>query len=705
MLVASLLGILCHSGQLGELAQALSHFITLGAALLLAPAIAWATQGRYYLARPNQIPVFQPGQAPAMATCCICEHHFEQEDVTHCPAYAGQICSLCCSLDARCQDHCKPGANYASQLAAFFRAVLPDWITSNVSARLGHFLVLVTALNGLSALLLALIYHQSVHHAGASAGVLAATLWQVFFLLLIVTGVVCWLFVLAHESRLVAQEESQRQTRLLLEEIEAHERTDQALQQAKEHAEAANLAKSRYLTGISHELRSPLNAVLGYAQLLERDRDLPPHRRQAVGVIRQSGEHLADLIEGLLDISKIEAGRLELNQQPVQIRLLLEQLAHMFRLQAQAKGLRFDFDYRGHFPLVVKTDEKRLRQILINLLSNAVKYTRDGQIRFTASYRNQVAEFTVSDSGEGIAEADLERIFHPFERLRQPGSTATGTGLGLTITRLLCEIMGGDIAVTSSPGQGSTFKAMLMLSRLDEPAAMPPMAAARIIDGYVGPRRQLLVVDDDDSHRRLMRELLEPLGFTLVDEANPLQALALLQQWHSEGQLPDLVMLDVAMPGMDGWQLASAIRRFAIELPLLMVSADASDGLVQGQTLATGEPPLHHAYLFKPVHVGQLLEQLGRVLQLEWRYRPTDTDDGDNLGSHSSRPTASAASPQLLSELAHLARIGHRKGLQLKLTELQLQGGHDPHWLQQLLELTTNFEFDRLQQLLDEQAA
>ncbi|MBQ1782126.1 MAG: response regulator [Gammaproteobacteria bacterium] len=703
MLVASVLGILCHSGQLGELAQALSHFITLGAALLLAPAIAWATKGRYYLARPNQIPVFQPGQAPAMVTCCICEHHFEQEDVTHCPAYAGQICSLCCSLDARCQDYCKPGANYASQLAAFFRKVLPVWITSNISARLGHFLVLVTALNGLSALLLALIYHQSVHHAGASAGLLAATLWQVFFLLLIVTGVICWLFVLAHESRLVAQEESQRQTRLLLEEIEAHERTDKALQQAKEHAEAANLAKSRYLTGISHELRSPLNAVLGYAQLLERDRDIPPQRRQALGVIRQSGEHLADLIEGLLDISKIEAGRLDLHQQQVQIRLLLEQLAHMFRLQAQAKGLRFHFEYLGHFPLLVKTDEKRLRQILINLLSNAVKYTREGQIRFTASYRNQVAEFTVSDSGEGIAADDLERIFRPFERLRQPGSTATGTGLGLTITRLLCEIMGGDIAVSSTPGKGSTFKAMLMLSRVDDLHLQQavPAAAAQIIDGYHGPRRQLLVVDDDDSHRRLMRELLGPLGFELLDFANPLEALALLQHWQGEGRLPDLVMLDVAMPGMDGWQLARHIRSLAPSLPLVMVSADASDGVVQGAVADSAETTLHQAYLFKPVHVGQLLEQIGALLELQWCYR----HQSDSAGEIPAVSPVSAVSAQLLAELAHLARIGHRKGLQLKLTELQQQETHDSQWLQQLQALTSSFQFERLLQLLDEQAA
>ena len=199
---------------------------------------------------------------------------------------------------------------------------------------------------------------------------------------------------------------------------------------------------------------------------MENDETIPAHRKEALGVIRRSGEYLADLIEGLLDISKIEAGRLDLHRDQVRIELLMEQLVTMFRLQAEDKGLAFDYHCPNPLPELVTTDEKRLRQILINLLSNAIKYTDRGGVSLTLRYRSQVAEFTVRDTGEGIAPENVERIFRPFERIRTPGQSRTGTGLGLTITRLLTEIMGGDISVESEPGQGSVFRVSLMLSSL-----------------------------------------------------------------------------------------------------------------------------------------------------------------------------------------------------------------------------------------------
>jgi signal transduction histidine kinase/purine-cytosine permease-like protein len=406
MLFASVVGMVSHAGLLGDIAQALSHFIALACALITAPVIAWATKGRYYIARPtlnsqqlafnSEQLFFNSEQNQAIhsekyktITCCICEHRFEHEDITYCPAYAGDICSLCCSLDARCHDYCKPGANYREQLSRFFSLFLPKIIISKINSQVGQFLGLIFVINGLSAFLLSLIYFQTPIHDSNTALLLENTLWKVFFLLVIITGIVSWLFVLAHESRHVAQEESQRQTRLLMEEIEAHERTDNALQLAKEQAEAANQAKSRYLTGISHELRSPLNAVLGYAQLLEKDPGMPAHRKEAIGVIRRSSEHLADLIEGLLDISKIEAGRLDLHKDQVRLPLFMNQLVNMFRLEAEAKGLQFVYECADRLPEFVSADEKRLRQILINLLSNAIKYTEKGQVLFTLRYRTK----------------------------------------------------------------------------------------------------------------------------------------------------------------------------------------------------------------------------------------------------------------------------------------------------------------------------
>lgn len=713
MLIASIAGITCHSGLLGDIAQALSHFIALGVALLCAPLIAWGTQGRYYLARPAVNLAAEHNehdQKHACLSCCICEHKFELEDMTYCPAYAGHICSLCCSLDARCNDHCKPGANYTEQVGIFFKQFLPRSITDNINSRLGHFLILVLVINGLSAILLSLIYFQTPIDAPETAALLEATLWKVFFLLVIVTGVVSWLFVLAHESRVVAQEETQRQTRLLMEEIDAHERTDRALQAAKEEAEAANLAKSRYLTGISHELRSPLNAVLGYAQLLEKDPSMPAHRRDALGVIRRSGEHLADLIEGLLDISKIEAGRLDLHQDQVRIALLLEQLVHMFRLQAEAKGLQFIFECNDRLPEFVRTDEKRLRQILINLLSNAIKYTDKGSVTFKIRYRSQVAEFTVTDTGEGIATENIERIFRPFERVRRPGSTATGTGLGLTITRLLSEIMGGDISVSSTPGKGSTFKASLMLSSISKPLTESMTAPVQTIFGYRGPVRRLLLVDDESSHRQLMRAMLTPLGFDIIDMDNPFDVIARLAQEHINETTPDLIMLDVSMPGMNGWQLAQAIRDNQYTMPIIMVSADASEGKELPATHDNDATPLHDAYVIKPVRIQLLLDHIGRLLKLNWCYEkehgPIQTSEPQIIATETIGTRELQNSD--LDELVRLAAIGHKKGLVEKIQQLQHNGHYSPQdsqLLQQLASYSANFQFEKILELIDQYTA
>ncbi|MES2825345.1 MAG: ATP-binding protein [Pseudomonadota bacterium] len=706
MLFASVIGIICHTELFGNIAQALSHFIALACALIAAPFIAWMTKGRYYIARPTlatsteflKIATEPKQHQHSTVTCCICEHKFESEDMTYCPAYAGDICSLCCSLDARCNDFCKPGANYREQLNNFFKLFLPNWITSRISSQVGQFIILILTINGLSAILLSLIYFQTPIHDSATALLLENSLWKVFFLLIIITGIVSWLFVLAHESRHVAQEESQRQTRLLMEEIEAHERTDNALQVAKEQAEAANQAKSRYLTGISHELRSPLNAVLGYAQLLEKDPGMPAHRKEAIGVIRRSSEHLADLIEGLLDISKIEAGRLELNKNQVRLQLLMDQLVNMFRLQAEAKGLQFIYKCQDRLPEFVRTDEKRLRQILINLLSNAIKYTDKGTIYFQLAYRSQVAEFTVQDTGEGIASENIERIFRPFERIQRPGSTATGSGLGLTITRLLTEIMGGDISVKSLPGAGSTFKASLMLAAINNPFEESLHAPVQTIYGYHGTPRTIMIVDDEKTHRMLMRTLLTPLGFNLIEVDNPLNALTVLAQQTAEDNQPTLIMLDVSMPELDGWELAKKLRQAQYRLPIIMVSADASEGRNQPQSQEAS--PLHDAYITKPVRLNLLLDHIGHLLNLRWCYE-------EDLLPTSASPVAKLFQPfalpaeEHLNDIAHLANIGHKQGLQKKIRQLEEYNLATPEFIQQLKNLTNHFQFEKIVQWVD----
>ncbi len=479
------------------------------------------------------------------------------------------------------------------------------------------------------------------------------TVAVVFFIFAIIAGIVSWFYVLAHDSRVVAEEESSRQNTLLLKEIAAHRKTDAALQNAKETAEAANRAKSRYVVGLSHELRTPLNAVLGYAQILERDETIPVPRQSAIKVIRRSADHLSGLIDGLLDISKIEAGRLQVFSNEVNIQDFLDQLIDMFAPQAAAKGILFEHQRSRNLPLYVRTDERRLRQILVNLLSNAIKFTDEGTIRFGVEYRSQVATFTVSDTGRGISEKDLNRIYEPFQRGEADNvRPMPGLGLGLTITKLLTNTLGGEISVTSERDKGSTFKIRLMLSTIDRPNTAP--APERKIVSYTGPRRTIMVVDDNEDHRELMREVLAPLDFVVLTAAGGPECLTLI-----EGVKADLFLVDISMPGMNGWQLVEKLRDAGQKAPILMLSANVGDAPAPG-----GEG--HDDAITKPVDITRLRDKLARFLGLDWIY----ADDPRLLLPAMLPDKPVSPGPGHIEELISLCDIGYVRGIEAKLAEL-----------------------------------
>ena len=670
--IAAALALFAATGSFGEIARAFAPFVALGVALIAAPLIAFATGGRWYLARRDAAAWVRDAEwatpggaivgggagegapvegAPAVTTamirCSVCEHSFEHEDTAHCPAYDAPICSLCCSLDARCRDLCKPQGRVAAQAEAAVAALLPQAARRFVSPRLVEYAGILSLLTTAIGLVLLVIHFQSQHGSAEVEAALTRALWSAFFVLLIVAGVVAWFFVLAHESRRVAQEESARQTGLLLDEISAHERTDAALQKAKEAAEAANFAKSRYLVGLSHELRTPLNAVMGYAQVLERDAGLGAQRVRSVKVIRRSAEHLSGLIDGLLDISKIEAGRLELSRDEFRLGDFLDQLVEMFRPQADAKGLAFRFTRPDKLPEVVASDEKRLRQILVNLLSNAIKFTSTGEVHFDVAMRSEIATFTVTDTGRGIPASEIGRIYEPFERGRA-AKNQPGLGLGLTITKMLATLMGGDVRVDSREGEGSRFRVRVHLGVVREPVAAVP---ALPIHGYEGRRRTVMVVDDHAEHRDLVREVLEPIGFTVLEAADGPSALALAGEIR-----PDLFFLDISMPGMTGWEVATALREAGFgEAKIIILSANVGESRPP-----EGDFVAHDDLIAKPFEVRRLLDRVQAALGLAWVHEapPAIVEEAAPAVVCDDRPTREEA-----RELLQFARIGYVRGV------------------------------------------
>lgn len=670
MVLATVIGVMAEYGVFGEEPAALATFIAMIVAFIASPAIAIGTNGRFYLARKPRAHWLKKDTL----NCSICENPFEPEDMAYCPAYQAPICSLCCSLDARCHDLCKPKARINHQLAVVAEHFLPEKTLSHLRTRLGRYSITWCLATAFIGAVLWVIHNQAVTRFPESTLVIGQTVALIFFVFSIAGGIASWFLVLAHDTRNVAEEESARQNALLQKEIDAHRKTDAALQQAKETAEAANMAKSRYVVGLSHELRTPLNAVLGYAQILERDDSIPENRRTNIHTIRRSAEHLSGLIDGLLDISRIEAGRLQVYSNEINIHEFLDQIVDMFAMQARAKGLTFCHERAENLPAFVRTDEKRLRQILVNLLSNAIKFTSEGSVTLKVSYRSQVASFEVTDSGPGIAEEDRIKIFEPFGRGTGEKTQRTpGLGLGLTITKLLTETLGGAISLETEPDKGATFSVRLMLAAVNAPNR--PLRPLETISGYEGPRKTIAIVDDNPDHRALAREILAPLGFELLEAENGADCLEM-----SKTADIDLYLVDILMPGMNGWQLITELRNQDVVAPIIMLSANIGD-----KSLKPDGPDRHNDTLAKPFDLQQLLDKIQRLMDLKWVGDQAQNPKPSTPGIAERTVAAVARTPESIGagtedtvqalraqaadihELISLGEIGYIHGIEKKL--------------------------------------
>ena len=658
MLLAATVAVTAHTGAMGARAEAFAPFIALGLALLLSPLLAWLTMGRYYIARQPQV-LGAPGE---MATCRVCENRFEIEDMASCPVYAAPICSLCCTLESRCHDRCKTNSRAGEQAQQILGALLPAAWSKCLNFRVGHYLVVMLSLCALLSAVMGIVYtHEtSLALAPAAAALLQSAFVKVFAMLLLVIAVCSWWVVLGSESRRIAQEDSNRQNLLLSQEITAHERTDMALQTAKDVAESANQAKTRYVAGMTHELRTPLNSILGYAQILLKDGTVVGPTRAGIETIQRSGGHMLSLVDDLLDLARIEAGRLRLEPGPLSLPDFLEGIVSMVRPQAQAKRLDFRYTHKGRMPAWVQGDAKRLSQIIINLLGNAIRFTDAGSVTLHVDCRSDVIRFDIVDTGLGIDIQDQQRIFMPFERGaagRRRGEP--GTGLGLTITALLTSLMGGDLSLKSASGSGSTFSVRLYLREIE--AAGPLISPPRQITGFFGERKTLMVVDDQPVQRQMLAGMLVPLGFDVREAASGMECIASLAH-----ELPDAILLDIGMDGLDGWQTAEAIRHKGYDgVPIIMVSASVFENQAARMKAAGCQ-----AFVAKPVLESELMRALQRHLGLEW---VSTLVMPQAVGVAVPRPEEYRLPAPARAELIRLTRMGHVHGLQRLLQRTEQQ--------------------------------
>ncbi len=680
MLIASSTGIIANLGLLGETAQALAAFISLSLPFLTVPLIAYLTGSRYYLNDVKEESLSASGQTK----CIVCENHFDNEDMSHCPSYCGAICSLCCSLDVRCDNQCRPDAHLAAQTSRVLKRFFPATVNQKLHSASGHFFVIFTMTGLIIAALLSLVYYAQVSSETQNLVLIAEILWRVFFLLLLVTGVLVWLYVLAQRSAKMALTEVKSQFGLLQEEVGNHEETNRQLLVAKNSADTANQAKSRYLSGVSHELRTPLNTIFGYAQLMELNNELDEKNRKIASIIRRSGQHLSDVIEGLLDFSKIEARKLEIQRDTVAIAKLIAQLEETFIQQAAAKNICFHIHNAGSLPSYVSTDEKHLRQILVNLLSNAFKYTDKGSVDLFISYRHQVAKFTITDTGIGIDSADHERIFEPFERVQsQANRNVSGTGLGLSISHLLAILMGGKITLDSAINKGSSFTLQILL-----PSVMStykkPLLTAKI--NPLKTDKTVLVVDDEAQHRQLICDLLAPIGFTMVQAESAESALNVINKRHV-----DLIILDINLPGLSGWQLLEKLRKMKQLQPVIMLSADPYEANIVRKME-------HHfdAYLNKPVDFGKLTAHIGGLLDL-----PVQSNNKEITNRGFQNKTIIKSDFQHLNTMRGYAKVGYLKGLSDCIALLE-EEYYQASWFSHLRLLTETCDLDGIIQAIND---